>query len=75
MLIELLAVIRAHPSFPDLLKQIPAPQWPRYRTSEQPADKFAANAIYFSGRRDQHEAWLTLLAGKPTAQEETHERE
>ena len=62
----LLAELRQHPAFQELLKAVHRPQPPQFKVSQaQEADAFGALAIYASGKRAQHEMWLALLTGQP----------
>ncbi len=65
-LAALLADLRQHPHFPELLRAVEAPQLPRFKTSEAAEpEKAQAKWIYTSGKLDQHEAWLGMLTGQP----------
>jgi hypothetical protein len=72
MLLKLLADLRQHPGYPDLLA-VPRPQLRRFKISQaQEAEKARAEWIYLSGKCDHHEWWLSLLTGeapKPSQQE------
>ena len=63
----LLAELRQHPAFQELLKVVEPPSLPRYRPSkgfDVPA--MGARAIFASGQIDQHERWLSTLTGVST---------
>jgi hypothetical protein len=70
MVAALLADLRQHPNFPDLLKAVEVPRLPRFRISQAAeVEKARAEWIYKSGQRNQHDAWLAFLTGE--AQQET----
>ena len=65
VLVDLLAHLRQHPAFPDLLTAVEVQRLPRFKTSQaQDPHKAFGLYAYHSGRRDQHDAWLTLLTGE-----------
>ena len=62
---SLLLDLRQHPAFPEFLKAVEAPRLPRYRPSmDYRQEKFSADTIYHSGKRDQHDMWLGFLTGE-----------
>ena len=64
-LAHLLETLRQHPGFPELLKEIPEPQLPRFKISQAAeAEKARAQWIYESGRIANHEQWIGFLTGK-----------
>jgi hypothetical protein len=61
----LLADLRQHPAFPDLLTAVEAPRLRRFKHSQAgEVEKARALWIYTSGRCDQHDDWLALLTGQ-----------
>ena len=57
--------LRQHPAFPELLKRIEPPPIPRFRHSQaSEVEKARAEWIYASGKRDQHDLWLSVLTGE-----------
>lgn len=66
VLVDLLAHLRQHPAFKDLLTAVEAPRLPPFKTSQaQDPHKAFGLYAYHSGRRYQHDAWLELLTGAP----------
>jgi hypothetical protein len=64
IVVALLADLRQHQGFPDLLKAVEAPRLPRFKTSQaQEVEKARAEWIFRSGQLAQHETWLALLTG------------
>lgn len=64
-LVTLLAELRDHPAFPDLLAHIEAPHLPVYRPKRSGDVELAqATWIYQSGRVANHQAWFQFLTGK-----------
>lgn len=62
---SLLADLRQHPGFPELLKAVETPQIPRFRKSRAgDVESARAEWIHQSGKREQHEMWLAFLTGK-----------
>ena len=63
-LAALLRELRQHPAFLELLEAVELPRLPRFKPSQaEEAAKAHATWVYQSGRRDQHDNWLTLLTG------------
>lgn len=62
---DLLANIRQHPGFSDLLKIMDPPEIPRFKRSQAAdVEKARADWIYQSGRRDQFDQTVVLLSGQ-----------
>lgn len=60
----LLADLRQHPAFQDLLMMVERPKMPRYRPSKgEDVPTVGARTVYVSGQIDQHERWLSYLTG------------
>ena len=68
---QLLEQLRSNPAFPLLLKEVERPKISPFRHSEaDQSEKARARWIFESGKLHQHEAWLALLTGKPTSEQE-----
>lgn len=62
---SLLADLRQHPAFPELLKAVETPIVPRFRKSKAGSvEEARAEWIHQSGKREQHDLWLAILTGK-----------
>ncbi len=64
-LVHLLMTVREHPAFSELLSIVEAPKLPLFRASK--SETFEAETmkwIHQSGRVQQHNAWIAVLAGK-----------
>lgn len=69
---DLLASMREHPAFPELLKSIPSADIKPYRrtpASESPEAQ-KDDWIFRSGRHFQHQCWVTFLTEGETSQQE-----
>lgn len=66
---ELLAYLREHPCFPELMAQLESPTIKSYKPSEK-SDEQKDQWIFQSGRRLQHESWRQILTGPETSQQE-----
>ena len=64
---ELLLFIRQHPAFPELTAAVMRPRVTTFKLSmKDDVGAFGAQAIFASGKREQHDLWLSLLHGEPT---------
>lgn len=65
---DILLKIRQHPALNLLLEQISKPEVPRFSMGAYDRfgslESFGVRTAYMAGRRDQHNAWLTLLTGE-----------
>lgn len=68
---DFLNAMRSHPSFNEFLKVVERPVIHPFRVSEaEQSEKARAKWIFESGKLHQHQAWLTLLTGKTTSDQE-----
>jgi hypothetical protein len=68
---EFLSFIRSNPNFPELVRSVERPKISPFRQSEaEQSEKARAKWIFESGKLHQHEAWLALLTGKSTSEQE-----
>ena len=62
---QLMAIVREHPAFPELVAHMPKPLLPEFKASEAgDAEKARAKWIFQSGRRTQHDAFMFFLTGE-----------
>jgi hypothetical protein len=67
---DLLIHFRGHPAFQELLKSVERPKVSPFRLSEaEQSEKARAKWIYESGKLAGHNAWLGILTGQPSEQE------
>lgn len=56
---------RQLPGFQEFLKEAKTlePPFPRFKKGASTTEQFGAEALFASGRKDQHERWLSFLTG------------
>lgn len=71
---DLLARIRGHDGFPELLKLVQRPRIQPFRVTDAEKPETARSRfIYQSGQVAQHDAWLNALTGNSTSQHQENE--
>lgn len=71
----LLEYMRQHPGFEDLKKAVPLPEPKRFAPKGEGLNEQMADWIHRSGRRQQHDLWLSFLTEGNPARGQTSQQE
>lgn len=67
----LLADLRQHPAFPEMLRAVEVPKRDHYRPSKgMSVEAFGAESIYASGAQQQNDRWVAFLTGSSSKLED-----